>query len=160
MAARAVLWSVAAALLTFAPSAAAIELAGHPRVVDGDGLVINGNRIRLHGIDAPEMAQRCEGRRRVPIACGELARNALAGLIGEQEVRCETVTVDRFKRSVAVCRVGGLDLGREMVRLGWARAFARYSDVYIAGEAEAREARRGLRRLCGEADQPLGRVLR
>lgn len=68
----------------FAALAIASGLAGHPRVVDGDGLVIDGNRIRLYGIDAPEMARRCEGRRRVPIACGEMARNALVGLIRDR----------------------------------------------------------------------------
>lgn len=35
---------------------------GQPRVVDGDSLVIGNDRIRLHGIDAPELGQRCEGR--------------------------------------------------------------------------------------------------
>lgn len=130
------------AALVAAP-AYADPIVGHPRVVDGDSLVIGNDRVRLHGIDAPELGQHCEGRRRVPIPCGEMARNALVGLVGDQTVICAAKTVDRYRRTVAVCFAGDVDVGREMVRLGWATAFTRYSDDYLDDEAEARAARRG-----------------
>ena len=33
---------------------------GNPRVIDGDSLEINDNKIRLFGIDAPEKKQNCK----------------------------------------------------------------------------------------------------
>ena len=133
------------AILPFLFSAeAAAQLFGRPRVVDGDGLVIGGISVRLHGIDAPERDQVCTGQRGVAIACGQMARNALAGLIGDREVRCEPETRDRYGRTVAVCFAVDLDLGREMVRLGWARAYTQYSDRYLAEQRDARAARRSL----------------
>ena len=35
------------------------DLAGAARVVDGDTLEVKGEKLRLQGIDAPEMAQTC-----------------------------------------------------------------------------------------------------
>lgn len=52
--------------------------------------------------------------------------------------------MDRYKRIVAICRIGKLDLGAEMVRAGWALAFVRYSSDYVAQESAARLAKRGL----------------
>ncbi len=40
-------------------SAAHAEVTGKPRVVDGDTIEVAGERIRLHGIDAPEAKQTC-----------------------------------------------------------------------------------------------------
>ena len=135
---------IAAIVMALPAAAVADELAGRARVVDGDSLVVEAIRIRLHGIDAPELQQHCHGQRRVPMACGEMARSALRGLIASNTVHCVPETRDRYHRIVAVCRVGELDLGREMVRLGWARAFLQYSDRYLAQESDARAAGRGL----------------
>ncbi len=45
--------------LTLLPALALAEIAGPATVVDGDTIEINGERIRLHGIDAPESDQLC-----------------------------------------------------------------------------------------------------
>lgn len=126
-------------------------IVGRASVVDGDTLTVTAAggpvRVRLHAIDAPELAQRCTGRRGTPFACGAMARSALIGLIGEEEVRCAPRAGnggrDRWGRVVAVCTAGGQDLGRELVRLGWARAFTRYGRDYAGEEDEARRARLG-----------------
>ena len=48
---------VLAALLLLVPSVALADITGKPRVIDGDTIEIAGERIRLHGIDAPESKQ-------------------------------------------------------------------------------------------------------
>ena len=49
----------ALALVLLFPIAAMADITGKPRVVDGDTIHINQTKIRLHGIDAPEMKQTC-----------------------------------------------------------------------------------------------------
>jgi len=42
-------------IITLLPSPAHADITGKPRIIDGDTLHINQTKIRLHGIDAPEM---------------------------------------------------------------------------------------------------------
>ena len=37
-----------------------LEIAGTPKIIDGDTLHINGHKIRFEGIDAPEIKQQCK----------------------------------------------------------------------------------------------------
>jgi endonuclease YncB( thermonuclease family) len=112
-------------------------------ITDGDTIKINGRRIRFHGIDAPESRQSCSvsGRR---YACGQQATEALKQLIGGNPVSCEEKDIDRYKRLVAVCSVGNIDLNAAMVSQGWALAYRRYSSDYVPEEESARAARRGI----------------
>jgi endonuclease YncB( thermonuclease family) len=115
------------------------EQTGQARALDGDSLRLGAIEIRLYGIDAPEYRQTCirDGR---PWACGIEAANALRALVAGREVTCRPRAQDRFRRTVAVCYVGNVDLGRAMVRDGLAVAYG----AYEAEEQEARAARRGL----------------
>ena len=36
------------------------ELNGFPKIIDGDTIYINSSKIRLEGIDAPEIKQKCK----------------------------------------------------------------------------------------------------
>ena len=119
-------------------------LHGLARVVDGDTIVIGGASIRLHGIDAPESAQNCNGFDGATWACGEAATRALAHMIGGREVSCAFKTRDKYKRLVSVCSVDGQDLNAEMVRRGYAWAFVKYSKDYVALETEAKAKKRGI----------------
>lgn len=118
-------------------------IAGPAEVVDGDTVSIAGERVRLHGIDAPESQQMCE-RNGASWACGEEASRQLESLIAGRSVRCEGRNVDAYGRTVAICRAGSLDLGQAMVQTGMAVAFTRYSDAYAGDEQHARAGRRGL----------------
>lgn len=113
-------------------------LAGTPevRVLDGDTLKIGKVNYRLHGIDAPEKAQRCQ-RDNLDWLCGQEAAAYLRGLIGNRPVSCTEKDRDRYGRVVAVCHAGGEDLNRAMVRAGLAWAYLAYSRDYESAEWEA-----------------------
>jgi endonuclease YncB( thermonuclease family) len=125
--------------------AAATEHVGMARVVDGDTLVLDGKRVRLGGgVDAPEGSQVCERQGR-PWRCGDAAREALRRLTAGQVVRCVEEGRDRYQRILGDCWAGSVNLNREMVRLGWALDYRRYSrGRYAAEQAEAQAAARGL----------------
>jgi len=59
-------------------------------------------------------------------------------------VHCKGKHHDRYKRLIAVCFAGGVDLNAKMVRQGWAMAYRRYSKAYVKIEAEAQKAMRGM----------------
>ena len=116
---------------------------GRASVTDGDSLEIAGQRIRLHGIDAPEWKQTCRtgGRH---WRCGKEATRALAQRIGQRPVGCVEKDRDRYGRIVAVCQAGGVDLNAWMVAQGWALAYRRYSRAYVDEEQAAKAAKRGV----------------
>ncbi len=113
-------------------------------VVDGDTLATGGRRLRLHGIDAPEIGQTCMRGGR-PYDCGREATDAMARIIGRSVLACRVLGTDQFGRDIVRCHDSrGVDVASELVRQGWAIAFRRFSEEYAGQEAEARAARRGL----------------
>jgi len=126
---------------------------GVGRVINGDTVRIEGRTFRLWGIDAPEIIQACQldGRN---YACGRDAAAYLRTLLAPDagsgagtpapRIVCEVRASDQFGRPAAICRLGDMDLGAEMVRAGWALAFAPHGTDYAPQEAEARAALRGL----------------
>ncbi len=131
--------------------AAKDDLIGAARVVDGDSIEIAGSKIRLYGIDAPELDQSCNDRNGATYACGRLAKRHLEKT-AKGSVTCESVETDRYGRDVSICYAGDTDLGAAMVSAGWARAYLSYSLRYATAEQAAREARRGL--WDGDFDNP------
>ncbi len=129
-----------ALLLSLLPGATlAGELTGHVTVTDGDTLRMGKVRIRLWGIDAPELRQTCGDLR-----AGLMATDALTDFIADRPITCETVDRDRYGRAVATCAVDGADLGGLMIRAGWARDYPRYSSGHYGDdERAARDAGSG-----------------
>ncbi len=91
------------------------DVAGVASVIDGDTIEVHGQRIRLHGIDAPESRQLCrlDGK---PWQCGKNAAKALADKIARRPVTCEDLGRDRYKRIIGRCTVAGEDIGSWMVQ--------------------------------------------
>ena len=102
------IWTTAILLITTVaalPAPAAVEIAGVASIIDGDTIKIHGQHIRLFGIDSPESTQFCEkeGKR---YRCGQQAALALSDKIGRATIYCAERDIDRYKRIVAVCRLG------------------------------------------------------
>jgi endonuclease YncB( thermonuclease family) len=141
--------ALAAGLLIFyayqhRPRAPLTPLIGRAVVVDGDSIEIAGARIRLDGIDAPELDQPCTDARGQRWSCGRTAAQELRSHIAGREVRCTPSRTDRFHRSVAVCSLpDGSDLNAWIVHQGWALAYGRASS-YSSQQQEAQAARRGV----------------
>lgn len=120
------------------------DIVGLAEVIDGDTIEIAGERIRLEGIDAPEQGQTCPRRWAGTWACGREATKALMAMAEGREVGCVGRSIDRYGRRLATCFADGLDVNAQMVRMGMAWAFVRYSAAYVGEETEARRAGRGI----------------
>jgi endonuclease YncB( thermonuclease family) len=147
LAVTAVLFAVLAAVAARFERVSSRLFEGAVRVSDGDSLVLAGERIRLWGIDAPELNQVCR-RQGTEYRCGEAARDALLALVGGERVSCEGWERDRYDRLLAVCTARTVELNRAQVEAGWAVAWGGYSGEERGAEA----ARRGL--WAGEFDRP------
>lgn len=119
-------------------------LVGRASVIDGDTIELHGQRIRLHGMDAPEARQRCSHPDGSEWRCGREAAFALDELLRGRVLTCVRRDQDRYQRVVAVCRIGSIDIGEWMVLNGWATAYRRYSTDYVAAEEKARAEGRGI----------------
>ncbi len=116
---------------------------GKPRIIDGDTIHIKSNKIRLHGIDAPETKQTCKINDEVWF-CGKQSTKELKNLINKQEVKCITNDVDIYNRFVAICYVNEININQWMVKSGWAIAYRYYSTDYIIEEKYARDNELGI----------------
>ena len=120
--------AVIAAVVMFASGARAETVTCRtPGITDGDTIRCAGERVRIHGIDAPE--------RHTP--AGPAATRAMADLTRGQTVTCIGQGYRSYGRLVARCYVGVMDLACEMVRLGQARDWPRFSGGEYARCAHA-----------------------
>jgi endonuclease YncB( thermonuclease family) len=95
---------------------------GYARVVDGDSIEVAGVRIRLDGIDAPELDQPCTDADGRTWSCGKTAADELRRFIKGRD---------------------GSDVNAWSVRQGWALASGRAGN-YRSEQNEAQAARRGI----------------
>ena len=107
------------------------------KIMDGDTIKINGEKIRFSGIDTPELKQNCikEGE---SDPCGITAKQILIDKIGNNKVICISEGKDQYKRTLAECFVNDESLSSYLVRSGYAFAYRRYSKKFIPDENYAR----------------------
>lgn len=115
--------------------------------IDGDTLAAADRRLRLEGIDAPEIGQSCSVNGRT-LACAEAARRRLAALAQRSDFLCRGGAKDRYDRLLVRCRTGEADVNATLVRDGLAVS---YGD-YRAEEEAARRDRLGL--WAGDFERP------
>ena len=127
------------------PAAAqSMGLQGVALVVDGDTLDLQGQRIRLHGIDAPERGQSCKDADGMSWPCGQRAALALADRIGRRPVTCVGTGSDTYGRIIAICYRNDVDLNAWLVANGHAQAYRKYSRDYVTEEEQAQRAQLGI----------------
>ena len=112
-------------------------------VTDGDTIRIGEERIRFSGIDAPELKQTCLYKE-IEFNCGEFSKNLLIEKIANQEVSCIKESKDQYGRTLAECFVGKESLSSYLVREGYAFAYRKYSDKFIADEEYAQSKGNGM----------------
>ena len=119
---------------------------GQARVVDGDTLDVAGRRVRLEGIDAPEMRQTCPSPRHANRTwpAGRVAARELERLVRGRAVTCRQIGRDDYGRVLGRCQAGGTDLNAALIRRGLAWAFVKYSKTFVTDERAARKARLGV----------------
>jgi len=113
------------------------------KVVDGDTIHLNGEKIRFTGIDTPELKQTCV-KDGIIDPCGITAKEILIKKIGENKVECISVGKDRYKRTLAECFVNGESLSSYLVKSGFAFAYRKYSKKFILDEDYAKANKLGM----------------
>jgi len=114
-------------------------------VIDGDTLEVEGQRMRLSGIDAFELGQTCLDVGGQPWHCGAAAKATLAELVQDQAIACTVVDDTPADGYVAQCKVrDGVDVGGYMVRAGLALADRKAGEDYVVQEAAAKAAAAGV----------------
>ena len=117
------------------------SIADSLRIVDGDTINLNGEKIRFSGIDAPESnykgkEQTCLINETI-IKCGKLSKEFLIKKIGTNKVTCKREEKpDQYNRILAECFVNGESLSKILVKNGYAFDYARYSKKKYAQDQE------------------------
>ena len=113
------------------------------KVVDGDTIHLNGEKIRFTGIDSPELKQTCiKNGNKSP--CGLTAKKILINKIGHSNVECISEGKDQYQRTLAECFVNDQSLSSYLVKSGYAFAYRKYSKKFIKDEDYARGKKIGM----------------
>ena len=113
------------------------------KIIDGDTIHLNNEKIRFSGIDTPELKQTCNKNNEI-INCGIQARQLLINKIGKNKVKCVREGKDQYKRTLAECFVNDLSLSKFLVREGYAFAYRKYSKKFIEDENFAKNNNMGM----------------
>ena len=149
-----------AIFLLFINPANSETLFGKAIVIDGDTIVLEKKKIRLHGIDAPEKKQICK-RNYLSISfftftknyqCGLVSKVKLENLLKNNEIKCIIRGNDFYNRKIGTCYRNKININSWMVRNGYAVAYEKYSKKYKSVELEAKKNNLGIWQ--GDFDMP------
>ena len=113
------------------------------RVADGDTILVRGEsgeiRLRLYGIDAPELNQNY----------GATSKKALQKMLSAGTIEYTIIETDQYGRGVALVKTEALDINRQMILEGHAWFYTRhcilnFCDEWRELEQEAQKGKKGL----------------
>ncbi|MCX5580246.1 thermonuclease family protein [Kaistia terrae] len=110
-------------------------LSAEVQLADDDTVLINAQKLHLHGIALPSADEVCTTSAGRKWPCGRYAREQLVKAAALDEMACQPA-----ERGTAICRIGGLDIGSLLVKEGLAKAAGDYQDL----EDRARAAKIGI----------------
>ncbi len=113
------------------------------KIIDGDTIIINREKIRFSGIDTPELKQTCQKNNKI-YYCGIKAKRILIRKIGKNVPKCIKEGIDIYKRTLAECFINGESLSAFLVRSGYAFAYRKYSKKFIRDEEFAKANNLGM----------------
>ena len=119
-------------------------MAADVKVSDGDSLVMQGKRIRLQGIDAPEYNQTCGDKDGFDYPCGKKALKFMRRLVKGKKVSCNKIATDIYKRDLSECFANGENINLKMLANGWAVVYRTDNPEYIKAQNQAKKAKKGL----------------
>ncbi len=122
------------------------EIKGYTKVLSGSILYLEGIKIKLLGIDAPDRDQVCVNRLGDNYDCGEMSMMWLQDWLSGKEVSCRILSKIEQGRATGSCFTDNnqYDVAAVVVNAGWAVAYTRTTDIYAPYEQQAMSARRGL----------------
>ncbi len=141
---RLVIIALILSIITAASSNNESSIKGDIRIIDGDTIVLNNEKIRLQGIDAPETKQYCKAEdKKTKIPCGKIATEKLKEIIDNNKVTCNIKGTDRYSRKLGYCYAGDININKEMVRRGYAVAYIQYDKSFAQDESVAKKEKLG-----------------
>lgn len=139
-------------LCAFARPATAEDVSGRARVMDSNTIEIGGRRIRLLGVDAPDLTQTCPTKKGEDYACGRISAQTLVALVKDGPLACAGDKTDAAGRLLARCAIRGFDVGEQYIMTGRAFADPETGADYRRAEAAAEKLREGMWR--GQFQKP------
>ena len=119
------------------------EINNHVKIIDGDTIYLSDKKYRLHGIDAPEINQKCFYDNK-SWKCGKESAFALNKIINNNKIKCTIKGIDKYERYIGICFSKKRNINKMMVRLGWAIAYRYYSLDYVNEELLAKSKKLGI----------------
>lgn len=113
-------------------------------VITADTLNVQGYRVKLYGVEAPDLTQTCANRTGASYNCGQQAALWLSSWLTTNPVSCRVMKDLGNGNMIAICSLGQYDLGAALINAGWAVANPKEGKIYAPYEENARSKKNGL----------------
>lgn len=128
------------------------RIIGEATVITGNTIEVKGIRIRFIALSALRPGQPLTYPDGKVTNGGKFSKDALAKKIDGKRVRCRIYYKGAYDRLYVRCYLKGDDIGRWLVRHGYAVAEPHYGNLYVSDEHHARRKKLGIH--AGKFERP------